>query len=250
MGWAELWEKGKENHARSWSVIGRTRNFVIGAIFAGAGGFGLYSDTTHQIHGRPATATLMAHIEECTVEYQRIGEQERKEKLPCELAEQFQKRVGSNKVKLSRDLIARVRFPLQDGRIQEASVDDIKLGSIKLAIGATLPVIYAPDNPADVRAVMSWDRVKIQLILLAIGLPFLWFGFGGSLGGLFSWAFRGREKETAYETSEHLAAVAMQMSERSDSNNVAKTPAAQATVNSFPRTAGSAPRASFGLRNR
>lgn len=249
MGWAELWEKGKENHARSWRIIARTRNFVAGAIFAGAGGFALYSDTMHQLHGRPATATLVAHIEECTVEYQRIGEPERKEKLPCELAEQFQKRVGLNKVKLSRDLIARVRFPLQDGRLQEASVDDIKLGSIKLAIGATLPVIYAPDNPADVRAVLSWDRIKISLILLAIGLPFLWFGFGGSLGGLFGWAFRRREKETAYATSEQLAAAAARLSERRDGNNVAKTPAAQPAV-SFSRTTGSAPRASFGLRNR
>jgi hypothetical protein len=250
VGWAELWEKGKENHARSWSVIARTRNFVVGAIFAGAGGFGLYSDTTHQLHGRPATATLVAHIEECTVEYQRIGEQERKEKLPCELAEQFQKRVGSNKVKLSRNLIARVRFPLPDGRIQDANVDDIKLGSIKLAIGATLPVFYAPDNPADVRAVMSWERIKIQLILLAIGLPFLWFGFGGSLTGLFGWAFRGRGEETVYANSEHLAAAAMQMPERRDSDTVARNPVAQTTVNSFSRPTGSAPRASFGLRNR
>jgi hypothetical protein len=251
VGWAELWQKGKENHTRSWSVIARTRNFTIGAIFAGAGGFGLYSDTMHQIHGRPATATLMAHIQECTVEYQRIGEQERKEQLPCELAEAFQKHVGSNKVKLSRDLIARVRFPLQDGRVHEANVDDIKLGSTKLAIGATLPVFYAPDNPAEVRAVMSWARIKVQLILLALGLPFLWFGFGGSLTGLFGWAFRGRSsEETVYATSEHLAAVAMQMSERSDSDRVAGNPAAQTAVNSFSRPTGSAPRASFGLRNR
>jgi hypothetical protein len=248
VGWGELWEKGKENHARSWSVIARTRNLVGGAIFAGAGAFGLYSDTMHQLHGRPSTATLMAHIEECTVEYQRIGEQQRKEKLPCALAEQFQKQVGSNKVKLSRDLIARVRFPLQDGRVQEASVDDIKLGSIKLAIGTTLPVIYAPGNPVDVRAVMSWDRIKIQLILLAIGLPFLWFGFGGSLTGLFGWAFRGREKETAFADSEHLISAATQAYERSDGNSVPKNPAAQTAV-SFSRPTGSAPRASFGLRN-
>jgi hypothetical protein len=250
VGWAELWEKGKENHARSWSVIARTRNFIIGAVFAGAGGFALYSDTMHQLHGTPATATLMAHIQECTVEYQRIGEQERKEKWPCELAEQFQKRVGSNKVKLSRDLIARVRFPLQDGRVQEASVDDIKLGSTKLAIGATLPVIYAPDNPADVRAEMSWERLKVSLILLAIGLPFLWFGFGGSLAGLFGWAFRGREEETVYATSEHLAAAAPQLSERRDSDTAPRNPVAQTAVNTFSRPTGPTPRASFGLRNR
>jgi hypothetical protein len=238
VSWAELWAKGKENHARSRRVVARTRNFVIGAIFAGAGGFALYSDTMHQIHGRPATATLVAHIKECTVEYQRVGEQERKEKWPCELAEEFQKRVGSNKVKLSSDLIARVRFPLEDGRLHEANVDDVKLGSYKLAIGATLPVIYAPANPADVRAEMSWERLKVSLILLAIGFPFLWLAFGGSLAGLFGWAFRGRGEETMSANSEHLAPAATQLSER------------QTAVNTYSRTTASAPRASFGLRGR
>jgi hypothetical protein len=250
VGWAELWAKGKENHARSWRVIARTRNFVIGAVFAGAGGFGLYSDTMHQLHGRPATATLMAHIKECSVEYQRIGEQERKEKWPCELAEQFQKRVGSNKVKLSSDLIARVRFPLPDGRVHEASVDDIKLGSTKLAIGANLPVIYAPDNPADVRAVLSWDRLKILLIMLAIGAVFLALAFTSPLAALIDWAFRGRGEQTMSATSEHLAAAATQLSERRDSDRILGNPVAQTAVNSFSRTTGSAPRASFGLRNR
>ena len=250
MGWAELWAKGKENHGRSWRVIGRTQNFVAGAIFAGAGAFGLYSDTMHQIHGRPTTATLVAHVQQCTVEYQRIGEQERKEQLPCELAEEFQKRVGSNKVKLSRDLIARIRFPLHDGRIHDANVDDIKLGSIKLAIGATLPVIYAPGNPADVRAVMSWNRIKVQLILLAIGLPFLWFGFGGSLAGLFGWAFRGRGEQRVSATSEHLSPTAMQVLERGDSARVRGNPPPPTAVRTVPRATGSAPRASFGLRNR
>jgi hypothetical protein len=247
VGWAELWEKGKENRARSWSIIARTRNFVGGAIFAGAGAFGLYSDTMHQLQGRPATATLMAHIKTCTVEYQRIGEPERKEQLPCELAEAFQQRVGSNKVKLSREHIARVQFALPDGRMQEASVDEFKLDSNKLAIGATLPVFYAPNNPADVRAVMSWQRIKIQLILLAIGLPFLWFGCGGSLGGLFGWAFRRRAEETVSANSDHLIAAAAQAYERRDSN---KAPAAPTAVATYARATGSAPRASFGLRNR
>src|ERR1700740_1689998 len=106
VGWANLWAKAKENHARSTMVRWRTRTFVIGAIFAGAGGHSLYSDGNHQIHGRPATAMLMAHLKQCTVEYQRVGEQERKDQLPCELAEEFQRRVGSNKVKLSRDYVA------------------------------------------------------------------------------------------------------------------------------------------------
>jgi uncharacterized protein DUF3592 len=233
VSWTKLWAKAKENHARSRRIVWRSRAFMIGVILAGAGGYGLYSDVTHQIRGRPAMATLMAHIKRCTVEYQRIGEQKRKEQLPCEQAEEFQRRVGSNKVKLSRDYIAHVQFPLEDGHTREANVDDVKLGSYKLAIGATLPVIYAPDNPADVRAKMSWETFKVPLILLAIGIPCLALSFGVPLTALFGWGFRGRGDETVTATSEHLAP-ATQASERRSSNMVSRT----------------APRTSFGMRNR
>jgi hypothetical protein len=219
-------------------MVWRGQAFAIGAILAVPGGYGLYSDVRHQIHGRPATATLMAHIERCTVEYQRIGEQKRKEHLPCELAEEFQRQVGSNKVKLSYEHIARVQFPLEDGRTHEASVDDIKLGSHKMAIGATLPVTYAPDNLADVRAKMSWETLKVPLIMLVIGIPFLALSFGVPLTALFGWGFRRRGDETVSATSEYLAP-ATQVSERTDSNMVQRN-----------CTTGTAPRASFGMRNR
>jgi hypothetical protein len=249
VNWTNLWAKAKENHARSRRMFWRGQAFMLGAILAGAGGHGLYSDVTHQIHGRPAMATLMAHTKGCTVEYQRIGEQERKEQWPCELAEEFQQRVGSNKVRLSRDYIARVQFPLQDGRTHEASVDDIKLGSYKLNIGAILPVVYAPDNPADVRARMSWETLKVQLILLAIGIPFLALSFGVPLRALFGFGFRGRGEETSTATSEHLAP-ATQVSERRSSNMVERNPLAQTAVNSYSHPTGTAPRTSFGMRNR
>ena len=103
------------------------------------------------------------------------------EKWPCERAEEFQRRIGKDRVKLSRDFIARVRFPLENGRTYEASVDEGKLDSYKLSIGATLPVFYAPGDPADVRAEMSWDRLKIQLGLLAAGLVFLALAFGNPI---------------------------------------------------------------------
>jgi hypothetical protein len=249
VSWTKLWAKAKENYARSRRLVWRSRAFMIGAIFTAAGGYGLYSDVSHQIHGRPATARLMAHIKQCIVEYQRIGEQKRKEQLPCELAEEFQRRVGSNKVKLSRDYIARVQFPLEDGRTHEANVDDVKLGSYKLAIGATLPVIYAPDDPADVRAKMSWETLKVPLIMLAIGIPFLALSFGVPLAALFGWGFRGRREETESATSGHLAP-ATQVSERRDSNMVQRNPLAQTAVNTYSRTTGTAPRTSFGMRNR
>jgi hypothetical protein len=210
VSWAKLWAKAKENRARNKRIVRRGESFMIffmiGAIFAGAGGYNLYSDVRHQIHGKPATATLMEHIKQCTVEYQRIGEETRKEQWPCELAEEFQQRAGWNKVKLNRDYIARVRFPLEDGRTHEANVNEINLRSHKLAIGATLPVTYAPDNPADVRAKMSWETLKVPLIMLAIGIPFLALALI-PLAALLG-AFRGRGEETVSVASEHIAPAA------------------------------------------
>lgn len=204
--------------------------FMIGAIFAGAGGYGLYSDVRHYIHGKPATATLMEHIKQCTVEYQRIGEEKRKEQWPCELAEAFQQRAGWNKVKLDRDYIARVQFPLEDGRTQEANVDEISLRSQKLAIGATLPVTYAPDNPADVRSRMSWEVLKVPLSMLAIGIPFLALALV-PLAALLGGAFRGRSEEIVSVTSEQITPAATQVSGRSDSNRVPRHPVTQEAVN-------------------
>ena len=224
----------------------RTRTFVIGAIFAGAGGYNLYSDVNHQIHGRPATATLISHMNLCTVEYQRIGEQERRDQLPCELAEAFQRRVGSNKAKLSRDYVARVQFSLEDGRTHEANVDDIKLGTYGLPIGTTLPVIYAANDPTDVRARVSWQTLQVPLILLAIGLPFLVLSSGASLTAVFRWTPRGRQDETASATSAPLAS-STQLSGRKD-KLVFGSPAAREAFEKYSPKAGKTPR-SFGMRN-
>jgi len=224
VSWATLWAKAKENRARSKRMAWRGKAFVIGAILAGTGGYNLYSDMSHQIRGRPATATLMAHITQCTVEYQIIGDEKRKAQWPCELAEEFQRRAGALKVSLSREYIAQIKFPLEDGRIYEANVDEVELRSFKLAIGATLPIVYAPDNPADARAKLSWETLKFSLILLAmlaIGIVFLALSLGVPLAALFGWGFRGRE------------------------NLMAQTP-----VDTHSRSTGPAPRTPFGMRNR
>jgi hypothetical protein len=230
VSWAERWAKAKENHARVGMLRARTKTFMIGAILAGVCGASLYSDTKHQINGRPSTATLMEHIKQCTVEYQFIGKEKQNQKMPCELAEELQRRVGQNKIKLSKDYFARVQFPLENGRMHQAEVDDIKLGSYSLAVGATLPVVYAPDNPGDVRAVMSWERAKVWLIMLAVGVGLLALALGGPLMSLFGWAFGGRspraEEETVPARSKHL------------------------TPTSTRAPGFTAPRASFGTRNR
>jgi hypothetical protein len=148
----------------------RGRIFVIGAFLAVVAAIGLYSNTKHQINGRATTVTLMEHINQCTVQYQRVGEEKRKETWPCAEAEAFQRRIGSNKVEVSYNPLARVQFQLEDGRTHEAKVSEVTLGTSKLAIGATLPVVYARDNPNDVRPPLTWQGIKYWLSVLGFGL--------------------------------------------------------------------------------
>jgi hypothetical protein len=181
---------------------------MIGAFLAVVAAIGLYANMKHQITGRRATATLMQHINQCTVEYQRVGEQKTKEQSPCDEAEEFQRRIGPNKVKVSYHPIARVRFRLEDGRTHEANVAETSLGSSKLAIGATLPVVYARDNPNDVRAPLTWEGIKPWLSVIGIGLGCLVLTRIGRLTALFGGASRDRaspawEKRLS-ESSRHL----------------------------------------------
>jgi hypothetical protein len=130
----------------------------------------------------------------------------------------------------------------------EASVDEGKLDSHKLPLDATLRVFYDPHNPADVRAEMSWDRLKIQLGLLAVGLVFLAFAVGNPLTALLAWAFRGRAGETTEAESEgpeDFALTPPRASEPRGGNRSPRRPLASA--HTPPRTAGLG-RASFGMR--
>jgi hypothetical protein len=224
-------------------MVARTPTLMIGVLFAAAGGFGLYSGVAHQIKGRPATATLLEHISQCTVGYQHIGEEKRKEKSSCEQAEEFQRRVGPDKIKVSYENIARVQFPLGNGRTHEVNVDESKLGSYKLPIGTTLPVVYAPDNPADVRAEMSWERLKVPLGMFAFGIACLAFALGGPLAARFGWTFGGGASRAGEEPAsapfEHPAST---LAEGRSS--------APASVNAYSPATGPTSRPSFGMRNR
>jgi hypothetical protein len=228
--------------AERWATGNRTRLFVIGAILAAAGGGAVYSNTKHQMNGRAATATLVEHFEQCTVEYQRVGQEKRLEKWPCDGAEEFQRRVGRNKVKISRHFIARVRFPLADGRTHEVNVDETQLDSSRLATGATLPVIYAPDHPDDVRAEMSWERLKVWLGMFAVGTVFVVLALVGPLAALLGFAFRGRRsrawEEAVSSPSERLAPTLNRTSKLGDSSSSQRR----------PDTMRPAARSSFGKR--
>jgi len=150
----------------------------------------MYSDTVHQLFGKPSRATLIEHIRECTVEYQLVSEKnKRKEPMACDAAEALQRNAGPNKIKVSAERFALVRFPMADGRVHEAKAYESKLGSYTLPVGAKIAVVYSPDQLADVRAVLTWDRLKVSLMLFAVGVVVLMLNFAGALVRLFARAF-------------------------------------------------------------
>ncbi len=148
MGWAEhITEALRFKRVVTCGAIG-------GVVTVGIG-WSISSDTLHQLNGKPATATLIGHIRECTVEYRINGEDRRKEPMACDATEAFQQRVAPSKIKVSAERFALVRFSLADGRAHEAKVDERTLHSHTLPVGAQIAVVYAPDRPADVRPVLT-----------------------------------------------------------------------------------------------
>jgi hypothetical protein len=208
----------------------RFKRVVIGVVLGGTItvgiGWSICSDTLHQLTGKPSTATVVEHIRECTVEYQFVGEDRRKEPMACDAAEALQQRAGLRKLKISAERFVLVRFALDDGRAHEAKVDERILHSHALPVGAQIAVVYAPDRPADVRPVLTWDELKVSLMLLGLGLFSLMLAFPGPIGALFARAFRGGPA------------------------SVDDAPRAAAMVSGRDAvpTMGSAPRASFGRR--
>jgi hypothetical protein len=223
MGWAERFTESLQRHFRFKRIA---TGVVIGGVLTVGVGWSICSDTLHQLNGKPSTATLIEHIRECTVAYQVVGEDRRKEPMACDAAEAFQQRLGLSKVKVSAERFALVRFTLADGRAHEAKVDERTLHSHTLPVGAKIAVVYAPDQPADVRPVLTWDQLKVSLMLFALGVVSLMLAFPGSIAALFAWAFRGGPAPVDNE------------------------PRPAAVVNgrdALPRM-GSEPRASFGRR--
>jgi len=116
--------------------------------------------------------------------------------------------------------------------MHEAKVAERKLGSNQLPVGAKIAVVYAPSHPDDVRPVLTWERLKVSLMLSGVGLVLLLIACAGQIAARFAWVFRSRTLDA--------------------DNAPLISPSATQTV-SEPRGAASritssAPRATFGTR--
>lgn len=177
----------KQSRAKGRLIGSRTRAFMFGGILAASGGAALYTETTHYLRATPVTATILERRKECKVEYQIIGKERTRTPMSCDAAEALQNRAGANKIKINRADLVRLRFQLADGGEHEATVDEFNLGSYSQPVGAKLGVAYDPGNPITVRASLAWDRVKIPLGLIAVGLGILALGFLGPILSVFRW---------------------------------------------------------------
>ena len=177
----------KRSRAKARLIGSRTRAFMFGGILAASGVAALYTETTHYLRATPVTAIILERRKECKVEYQIIGKERTRTPMSCDAAEALQIRAGANKIKINRTDLVRLRFQLADGGEHEATVDEFNLGSYSQPVGAKLGVAYDPGNPNTVRASLAWDRVKIPLGLIAVGLGILALGFLGPILSVFRW---------------------------------------------------------------
>jgi hypothetical protein len=150
-----------------WAVIFRAKIFVLGAIIACLGAYALVSGARHYLVGVRATATFITYTDECTVEFQRIGEGRSRKRMSCGEAERMQRELGSRKVELTRVDGAQFRFTLASGEVRELVRSRTVLGNPNMDSGEKFTVVYDPADPDDVRIIPS----PIQILLCFGGIP-------------------------------------------------------------------------------
>ena len=236
----------KQSRAKARLIGSRTRAFVFGGILAASGGAGLYTETAHYLRAIPVTATILERRKECKVEYQIVGKERTRTPMSCDAAEALQNRAGANKIKIDRTDLVRLHFQLADGAEHEATVDEFNLGSYSQPVGAKLAVAYDPGNPDTVRAALTWDRVKIPLGLIAVGLGILALGFLGPIRSVFRWLRGVPPDNDALLTAARLAINAQLPISANEGS--ALTPRQPTVVGSRGGQPSSKSRTSFGTR--
>ena len=151
----------------------------VGLMLSLAGVVGLWSAISHQLNGVEATATVLAHVGECRVEYQLVVSDHRTDlPMDCDAATTFQKRMGDNKVILHRNDFAKLRFTEPGGQSREVKALEANLGAHNAPVGSKIPIVYDPAHPEDSRAPTTMGAMGGFLGLSLFGLFLTFAGFG------------------------------------------------------------------------
>jgi hypothetical protein len=159
----------------------RGRLLVVGLILTFAGGGVLKSTISRQMNGVEATATVLEHISECSVEYRLVvADHNTEEPMACDAAVAFQNSMGSNKVTLLRNDFLRLRYAEAGGKTHEVKMAVAAALAHDAKVGAAIPVIYDPNHPDVVREPLTASvfAVEVGIVLLGLFLTVLGLGMG------------------------------------------------------------------------
>jgi hypothetical protein len=157
----------------------RARAAVFGIILTVGSGLAMSSGISHQLQGVATTATVLDHSSECRVEYQLVVSDHRSDlPMDCDAATAFQNRLGSNKVILHRNDFVKLRYAEPDGRMHTVKVVAANVVAHAAPNGSSIPVVYDPIHPDDVKAPLTMNVLGLEFLLFLGGLYLLSLGLG------------------------------------------------------------------------
>ena len=156
----------------------RVKIFVLGASIACLGGYALVSGARHHLVGVRTTAIFITYADECTVEFQRIGEGRSRKTMSCDEAEHMQRALGSRKVELTREPGVQFRYALASGEVRESVRSRTALGNPNMDNGDKFTVVYDPADPNDVRIIPSVGQILLCFGGIPAGLGMMLMALG------------------------------------------------------------------------
>ncbi len=108
------------------------------------GGIDVLSHVAYSMNGQRSEAILVAQRTVCSLEYQLSNESDlRRDPMSCEAAEAAAKANAGRQARMVRETIARLRFPLADGkiRVEETKVSASNKLSPSMATGSSVAII-------------------------------------------------------------------------------------------------------------
>ncbi len=179
------WRSGRSGVGKAAGVFGWAFRLAFGGVglFCLAyGGIDVLSHVAYSMNGQRSEAILVAQRTVCSLEYQLSNESDlRRDPMSCEAAEAAAKANAGRQARMVRETIARLRFPLADGKIRGGNQGQREQQAFpSMATGSSVAIIYTEANPADFRLALNAARIAELVLLMGVGLLILMFAVFGT----------------------------------------------------------------------
>ncbi len=145
----------------------------LGLVCVYLGGNGLLTHLQHGWNGTSVTAIYHGQRTACRLEYMLATDSRWQEtEMDCDEASAIVSKNPKKKVRFHSDTFVQLSYALPDGTAHDAEIKR-ELGVILPAgiqIGDRLPVVYAPENPGDVRTPFTLAALGQYLVMMGFGL--------------------------------------------------------------------------------